>query len=84
MRIGVIDILFCDELDDLRPKAQKISADLGLRLKETKGSLYWKRLFNRRLMVQKIAFGNYFYMWYGWKLSFKAGGRSEMEITQGS
>lgn len=34
-----IDIPCCDETNDLRPKAQKISDDLGLRLEETTGSL---------------------------------------------
>lgn len=34
-----IDIPCCDETNDLRPKAQKIADDLGLRLEETKGSL---------------------------------------------
>jgi len=34
-----IDIPCCDEPDDLRHKAQKISDDLGLRLEETKGSI---------------------------------------------
>lgn len=33
-----IDIPFCDENEELRPKAQKISDALGLRLEETKGS----------------------------------------------
>ena len=34
-----IDIPNCDEIEDLRPKAQEISDDLGLCLEETKGSL---------------------------------------------
>ena len=34
-----IDIPNCDQNSDLRPRAQKISDDLGLRLEETKGSL---------------------------------------------
>ncbi|MGB3210031.1 MAG: DUF1638 domain-containing protein [Desulforhopalus sp.] len=33
-----IEIPFCDEIEDLRPKAQKIADDLGLRLEATKGS----------------------------------------------
>jgi hypothetical protein len=34
-----IDIPYCDETNNLRPKAQKIADDLGLRLEKTKGSL---------------------------------------------
>ena len=48
-----IDIPCCDQTNDLRPKAQKISDDLGLQLEETKGSLSLLETLIRQALTVK-------------------------------